>query len=167
LSALACRVPHFSRSVREVGLSLQSSRMKLVAGARGHPPKIDSFAQPRECTFARASVTPALDPPRDSSLDVTLVFNEGQTRCITIVHAIERRSPRTDLRWSGCANQSALRAPECQPRSQLPNAFPSPCVFSSTFRAPSPTQTAQATCRAPTIALRWFSEFSEISTVFR
>jgi hypothetical protein len=49
----------------------------------------------------------------------------------------------------------------------LLDAFPSPCVFSTTFPARPLTPSPPATCRPPTIALRWFSEFSEISTVFR
>jgi hypothetical protein len=54
-----------------------------------------------------------------------------------------------------------------QPSASPHAAFPSPCVFSATFPAKPANPTTSATCRPSTIALRWFSEFSAISTVFR
>jgi hypothetical protein len=39
--------------------------------------------------------------------------------------------------------------------------------FSCRYFGTCPTQSPSAACRQLTIALRWFSEFSEISTVFR
>ena len=57
--------------------------------------------------------------------------------------------------------------PDGHPHSTLSTAFPSPCVFPTTFPPRSLTPSPPGICRPSPIALRWFSEFSEISTVFR
>jgi hypothetical protein len=63
--------------------------------------------------------------------------------------------------------QLALATAGCQSRASIFAAFPSPCIFSATFQAVAVNPSLPATCRPFTIALRWFSEFFGISTVFR
>src|SRR5271168_1585145 len=59
------------------------------------------------------------------------------------------------------------------PSEQLPFSrpdfprFPFAQRFWCRYFGTRPTPSIQASCRPSTIALRWFSEFSEISTVFR
>src|ERR1700692_2342837 len=93
--------------------------MKLVAGERRRPPQIHSFAQARQCAFARAAVSLARAPPLGFQLGYNLGLHER--------HTITSNTILRAIRPPGLTNKAAF-------------FFPRPIVTSGLAPLPKPVQ---------------------------